>query len=45
MGQLRVPFSPDLDGRYLLWGSPSGLVSVADLVEAQRRLTEAGLGW
>jgi WD40 repeat protein len=41
----RVPFSPDLDGRYLLWGNPSGLVSVADLVELQRRLTEVGLGW
>jgi serine/threonine protein kinase/WD40 repeat protein len=40
-----MPFSPDLDGRYLLWGSQSGLVSVADLVEVRRRLTEVGLGW
>jgi serine/threonine protein kinase/WD40 repeat protein len=38
-----VPFSPDLDGRYLLWGDQSGLVSVADLVEVQRRLAEVGL--
>jgi serine/threonine protein kinase/WD40 repeat protein len=40
-----VPFSPDLDGRYMLWGDPSGLVSVADLVEVQRRLAEFGLEW
>jgi hypothetical protein len=44
-GQLDMPFSPDLDGRYLLWGNPSGLVSVADLVEVRRRLTGVGLGW
>jgi sugar/nucleoside kinase (ribokinase family) len=40
-----VPFSPDLDGRYVLWGNPSGLVSLADLVEIQKRLAEVRLGW
>jgi hypothetical protein len=40
-----VPFSPDLDGRYLVWGNRSGVVSLADLLEVQRRLTEVGLGW
>ena len=40
-----MPFSPDLDGRYLLWGHRYGLVSVTDLVEVQRRLRELGLGW
>ncbi|MFO0892575.1 MAG: serine/threonine-protein kinase [Isosphaeraceae bacterium] len=44
-GQLRVPFSPDLDGRYLLWGKLSGTVSIADLVEVRSRLTQVGLGW
>ena len=38
-------FDPDLDGRYLLCGSQSGIVNVADLVELRRRLTEVGLGW
>jgi serine/threonine protein kinase/WD40 repeat protein len=48
---MRIPlcdnalFSPDLDGRYLLWGNDSGIVFVADLVEIQRRLTDLGLGW
>lgn len=42
---IHVAFSPDLDGRYLLWGNPSGYVSVADLVEIRRRLTEIGQGW
>ena len=40
-----VHFSPDLDGRYLLWGHQSALVTVADLVELQRRLAEIGLAW
>jgi hypothetical protein len=40
-----IPFSPDLDGRYILLGNQSGLVSVADLVELQRRLAEIGMGW
>ena len=38
-------FSPDLDGRYLIWGNRSGAVTVADLVEIQRRLTGLGVGW
>jgi len=38
-------FSPDLEGRYLIWGNPTGSVSVADLVELQRRLNEINLGW
>jgi hypothetical protein len=42
---LSTPFSPDLDGRYLIWGNESGYVSVADLVEVQRRLAEINLGW
>src|SRR5262249_6563074 len=45
LGVRNVPFSPDLDGRYVLWGNQSGQVSVADLVEIQRRLAEIGLGW
>jgi hypothetical protein len=40
-----MPFSPDHDGRYLLCGNPYGLVSVADLVEVERRLVSIGLGW
>ncbi|MFI5455558.1 MAG: WD40 repeat domain-containing protein [Isosphaerales bacterium] len=40
-----VHFSPDLDGRYLIWGNRLGAVCVADLVEVRRRLTEIGLGW
>jgi hypothetical protein len=40
-----VPFSPDLDGRFMLWGNLSGSVNVADLVEVQRRLAEIELGW
>jgi serine/threonine protein kinase/WD40 repeat protein len=42
---LNPAFSPDLDGRYVLWGDDSGTVFVADLVEIQRRLTGLGLGW
>jgi hypothetical protein len=38
-----TPFSPDLDGRYLVWGNEGGYVSVADLVEVQRRLAEINL--
>ena len=38
-------FSPDLDGRYLVWGDRAGAVIVADLVEVRRRLTSLGLGW
>jgi hypothetical protein len=38
-------FSPDLDGRYVLWGDASGTVYVADLVEIQRTLTGLRLGW
>jgi WD40 repeat protein len=42
---LSLLFSPDHDGRYLLWGNPSGTVTVADLVEIRGRLTGIGLGW
>jgi hypothetical protein len=42
---LNVPFSPDLDGRYLLWGDRYRLVNVADLVRIREQLTEVGLGW
>jgi hypothetical protein len=35
-------FSPD--GQHIFWGSPSG-VTVVDLVEVNRRLSELGLGW
>jgi hypothetical protein len=43
--QVDYPFSPDLDGRFLLWGDRPGLVCVGDLVEVQRRLARIGLGW
>jgi hypothetical protein len=36
-------FSPD--GLHVVWGNPSGTVTVVDLVEANRRLSELGLGW
>jgi len=36
-------FSPD--GLHLVWGNPSGAVTVVDLVEVNRRLSEIGLGW
>jgi WD40 repeat protein len=36
-------FSPD--GSHLLWGNSSGGVTVVDLVEVNRRLSELGLGW
>lgn len=36
-------FSPD--GLHLVWGNPDGAVTVVDLVETQRRLSELGLGW
>jgi hypothetical protein len=36
-------FSPD--GLHLVWGNPRGGVTVVDLVEIQRRLSEVGLGW
>jgi hypothetical protein len=36
-------FSPN--GRYLMWVNPGGGVTVVDLVEVNRRLTELGLGW
>jgi len=36
-------FSPD--GLHLVWGNPSGSVTVVDLVEVQRRLAVIGLGW
>jgi hypothetical protein len=42
---LNLLFSPDLEGRYVQWGNPSGTVSVADLVDLRRRLTGVGLGW
>ncbi len=42
---LNPAFSPDLDGRYVIWGDRSGTVFVADLVEIQQRLTDLGLGW
>jgi WD40 repeat protein len=38
-------FSPDLDGRYVIWGREAGTVCVADLVEIQRRLSGLRLGW
>jgi WD40 repeat protein len=44
-GPTTTPFSPDLDGRYLMWGNSSEILSIADLVEVQRRLAEVGLGW
>jgi|GEM_PF-6023017 len=36
-------FSPD--GSHLVWGNPSGTVTVVDLVEVNRRLSKIGLGW
>src|SRR5262249_5305156 len=36
-------FSPD--GLHLVWGNRSGAVTVVDLVEVNRRLSEIGLGW
>jgi len=36
-------FSPD--GLHLVWGNPDGSVTLVDLVEIQRRLSEIGLGW
>ena len=42
---INMHFSPDLDGRYLIWGDRSGAVSLVDLVEIQRQLTSLGLGW
>ncbi len=39
----RPQFSPD--GLHLVWGNPSGGVTVVDLVEVNRRLSELGLGW
>lgn len=39
----RPRFSPD--GLHLVWGNPSGAVTVVDLVEVNRRLSEIGLGW
>jgi len=36
-------FSPD--GLHLVWGNTDGGVTVVDLVEIQRRLSELGLGW
>ncbi len=41
----RIPFSPDLEGRFLLWGDASGIVCLMDLVELRRRLNSMGLGW
>ena len=42
---LTLSFSPDHDGRYLLWGNPTGTVTLADLVEIRRRLEGIKLGW
>jgi hypothetical protein len=36
-------FSPD--GSHLAWGNAGGTVTVVDLVEVNRRLSEIGLGW
>jgi hypothetical protein len=36
-------FSPD--GSRVVWGNASGAVTVVDLVEVNRRLSELGLGW
>jgi hypothetical protein len=33
------------DGSYLVWGNDSGTLTVVDLVEVNRRLSELGLGW
>jgi WD40 repeat protein len=33
------------DGLHLIWGNPSGAVTVVDLVEVHRRLASVGLGW
>jgi serine/threonine protein kinase/WD40 repeat protein len=41
---LGIPrFSPA--GSHLVWGDSSGVVTVVDLVEVNRRLSEIGLGW
>ena len=39
----KAQFSPD--GLHLVWGDPDGGVTVVDLVEVNRRLSELGLGW
>jgi WD40 repeat protein/serine/threonine protein kinase len=33
------------DGLHLVWGNPNGAVTVVDLGEVNRRLSELGLGW
>jgi hypothetical protein len=33
------------DGLHLVWGNPSGVVTVVHVVEVNRRLSEIGLGW
>jgi hypothetical protein len=38
-----VQFGPD--GRHVAWGNVDGTVTVCDLEEVQKRLTEIGLGW
>ncbi len=42
-GTARPRFSPD--GLHLVWGNPSGDVTVVDLVEVNTKLTELDLGW
>jgi len=39
----KARFSPD--GLHLVWGDPDGGVTVVNLVEVNRRLSELGLGW
>jgi hypothetical protein len=52
MQSLRPPPPPDpsgpplsSSGLHLLWGNPGGTVTLVDLVEVNRRLSEIGPGW
>jgi hypothetical protein len=42
-GTERAEFSPD--GQHLIWGNVGGSVTLVDLVEVNRRLSELALGW
>jgi WD40 repeat protein len=43
LGHLSVCFDPT--GRFIAWGDSRGTLHVCDIVEVNRRLTDAGLGW